>query len=75
MPGPIAALISPGRLPKQRMHLAHTFLDDALDRAPPSGVKHAHGAAFGVDQNNGQAVGGLDAEQKAGSRGDQAVAD
>jgi len=56
------------------MHLAHSFLHDALERSTPARVKHAHCVALGVDENNRQAVGGLNAEQQAGSCSDQAVA-
>ena len=56
------------------VHLAHTFLHNAFHRASPSGMKHTHSVLPGVDENNGQAVGGLNAEQQTRSCGDQAIA-
>ena len=55
-------------------HLSHALLDDPFDSAPPARVKHAHGAVFGVDENDGQAIGGLNTEQQAWSRCNQAIA-
>src|SRR5580704_9205555 len=55
------------------MHLAHPFFDNALQCAAPSGVKYANRAVLWINQNHGQAVGRLNAEQQAGSCGDQPV--
>ncbi len=44
------------------LHLADGFDDDALERAAPAGVNGGDGALFRVDEENGYAVGGLDAE-------------
>ena len=54
------------------VHFAHSFFDDALDGAAPSGMKNADRVALCVDQNHRQAVGGLNAKQQAGSRGNRA---
>ena len=55
------------------MHLADTLFDDAFHCAAPSGMKHADGAVFGINQHHGQAVGSLNCEEESGSCGDQAV--
>src|ERR1700722_11444660 len=56
------------------LHLSYTFFDDSFHGAAPARVKHAHGAAFGVDENDGETIRGLNGEQQAGSGSDQAVA-
>ena len=56
-------------------HLAYTLLDDAFDRASPTRMKHTNGTARGINENDGQAIGGLNAEQQTRSRCDQTVAD
>ncbi|MFZ0807427.1 MAG: hypothetical protein WAN03_14630, partial [Candidatus Sulfotelmatobacter sp.] len=40
-------------------HLSYTFFYDAFDGAAPSGVEDAYGVVFGIDKNDGEAVGGL----------------
>jgi hypothetical protein len=55
-------------------HFSYTFFDDALDRAAPSGVEDADGVVPGVDEDDGEAVGGLDGEQQAGGGGDESIA-
>jgi len=55
-------------------HFSDAFFDDALEGAAPSGVEDADGAMFGVDQDHGEAVGGLNGEQEAGCGGEESVA-
>ena len=49
------------------LHLADSFDDDALKGAAPTGMNGGDGALFRIDEENGNAVGGLDAEEKAGT--------
>src|SRR5579872_1807361 len=49
------------------MHFAHAFLDNALDCAPPSGMKDADGMSSGIHENHRKAVGGLDCQKQARS--------
>src|ERR1700728_287548 len=58
---------------KAAMHLAHTFLYDALHRAAPARVKHADHVPPAVHQNHGQTVGDLNPKQQTGSRGDHPI--
>ena len=51
------------------LHLANGFDGDAGEGAAPSGVDGGYGAVFGIDEKDGDAVGGLDAEEKAGAVG------
>jgi len=44
------------------LHLADGFDDDAGEGATPAGVDGGYGALLGVDQEDGDAVGSLDAE-------------
>src|SRR5271154_5672018 len=55
-------------------HLARSLLDRALDRPPPACVKHSNSAPLGINENDGQAIRGLNSQQQTGSRGDQAIA-
>src|SRR5580704_14765939 len=59
---------------KATAHLTDAFFDDPLNRTAPSGVKNANCTAFGVDENNGQAVCRLDGEQNFWYVSDQAIA-
>ena len=43
-------------------------------RAAPAGVDSGDGTFFGVDQEDGDAVGGLDGEEEAGAVSDAGVA-
>jgi hypothetical protein len=63
-----------GLAPKIAPHLAHTLLHNATQRAAPSSMEHADRFALGVDENHGQAIGGLHAKDKAGRIRDDAVA-
>lgn len=47
------------------LHLANGFDGDAGEGAAPSGVDGGYGSVFGVDEEDGDAVGGLDAEEEA----------
>lgn len=56
------------------LHLADGFGGDTGQRAAPAGVDSGDGTFFGVDQEDGDAVGGLDGEEEAGAVGDRGVA-
>lgn len=56
------------------LHLADGFNDDALECAAPAGMNGGNGAFFRVDQENGNAVSGLDAQEEAGAVGGGGVA-
>ena len=56
------------------LHLADGLDGDACEGAAPSGVDGGYGAVFGVDEENGDAVGGLDAEEEAGAVGGGRIA-
>ena len=56
------------------LHLADGFDDDAGEGTAPAGVDGGDGTLFGVDEENGDAVGGLDGEEEAGTVGGQGVA-
>ena len=51
------------------LHLADGFDGDAGEGAAPSGVNGGYGAVFGVDEEDGDAVGSLDTEEEAGAVG------
>jgi hypothetical protein len=59
---------------KVHLHSPDGFDDDAGQGAAPSGVDGGYGAILGVNEENGDAVGGLDAEEEAGTVGDGGVA-
>jgi hypothetical protein len=56
------------------LHFADGFDDDALEGAAPAGVDGGYGALFWVDEENWDAVGGLDAEEETGAVGGGSVA-
>ena len=56
------------------LHLADGFDGDAGEGAAPSGVDGGYSAVFWVDEEDGDAVGGLDAEEEAGAVGGGGVA-
>jgi len=56
------------------LHLADGFDGDAGEGAAPSGVDGRYGSVFGVDEEYGDAVGGLDGEEEAGAVGGGGVA-
>jgi hypothetical protein len=47
------------------LHLADGFDDDALQSAAPTGMHGGNGAIFRIDEENRDAIGGLDAEEEA----------
>lgn len=49
-----------------RVELADGFFSDAGEGAAPTGVDGGDGALFRVNQENGNAVGGLHGEEQAG---------
>ena len=55
-------------------HGADAALDDAGESAAPAGVEGGDGAGAGVGEQNGHAVGGLDAEEQVGEVGHEGVA-
>ena len=56
------------------LHLADGFDDDASESAAPTSVNGGDGALFGVNEEDGNAVGGLDGEEQAGAVGGGGVA-
>jgi len=56
------------------LHLADGLDDDALEGAPPAGMNGCDGALFGVDEENRNTIGGLDAQEEAGAVGGGGVA-
>src|SRR5260370_826651 len=56
------------------LHLADGFYDDALEGAAPAGMYGGDGPPFRVDEENGDTVGGLDAEEESGAVGGGGVA-
>jgi len=51
------------------LQAADCFLRDASEGAAPSGVNGGDGTPFWIDDENGNAVGGLDAQENAGAIG------
>jgi len=49
------------------LHFPDGLCNDALKGAAPAGMNGGDSALFRVDEENGNAVGGLDAEEKAGT--------
>ena len=56
------------------LHAADGFLRDAGKSATPSGMDGGDSAFFGIDQKNGNAIGGLNGEEDAGTIGGGGVA-
>ncbi len=56
------------------VHLADGFDDDALERAAPAGVNGGDGTLFRIDEENRDAIGGLDAQEEAGTVGGGGIA-
>lgn len=73
MEGPMAAQEVGGVGGEVHLHLADGFNGDAGQGAAPAGVDGGYGAFFGVDEENGDAVGGLDGKEEAGAVGDGGV--
>ena len=59
---------------KFHLHAANGFCDDALKSAAPSRVNGSDGSSLGIDEKNGNAVGGLHPEQEARLAGGRSVA-
>jgi len=56
------------------VEFADGFFEDTRERAAPSGVDCSYDPFLVIDKKDGDAVGGLDAEKKAGSFGERCVA-
>jgi len=56
------------------VEFADDFFENAGERAAPAGVNGGDGAVLGIDEKDGDAIGGLNAEKKAGSFGKRGVA-
>ena len=56
------------------LHLADGFDDDAGECATPAGVNGGNDSLFGIDDEDGGAVGGADAEEQAGAVSGEGVA-
>ena len=59
---------------EMHLQLADGFDDDALQRAAPAGMNGGDGALFGIDEENRNAVSGLDAQEEARTVGDGGIA-
>jgi len=51
---------------KVEPHLPYAFFDDPLDGSAPTGVKNSDGPALRVNEDDREAIGGLDGQQKPG---------
>jgi hypothetical protein len=58
---------------KAHLHLAGGFDRDSGERAAPAGVDSGDGALFGIDEEDGDAVGRLHGEEQAGAVGERGV--
>ena len=56
------------------LHRTDPLFHDALEGAAPSGVECPNSSLLRVNQQDGQAIGGLDREQKSRNIGDESVA-
>jgi len=56
------------------LQLADGFDDDALERAAPAGMNGGDGALFGIDEENRNAVSGLDAQEQTAAVGNGSIA-
>jgi len=56
------------------LHFADGFGGDAGEGAAPAGVDGRDGAFFGVEEEDGNAVGGLDGQEEGGAVGDAGIA-
>jgi hypothetical protein len=59
---------------KFELHAADGFLGYAGERAAPAGVNGGNGAFFGIDEQDGDAISGLNGEKKAGAIGGGGIA-
>src|ERR1700753_35315 len=55
-------------------HRAHAFFHDSLHRPAPAGMKCAYGFAFGIDEQNREAICSKNAQRDAAQIGHKAVA-
>src|SRR5947209_6819016 len=55
-------------------HDSETLLDDALDRAAPSGMKHPDGFVSRIRQDDWKTIGSLNGQHEPGHAGDQPIA-
>ena len=55
------------------VEFADGFFEDAGEGSAPSGVNGGDNALFGVNEEDGDAVGGLDSEEKAGGFGKRGI--
>ena len=55
------------------LHLTDGFDDDAGESATPPGMDGGDGAFLGIDEEDGDAIGGLNGEEQAGAIGDRGV--
>ena len=53
--------------PRAELHFPNGFCDDALQCAAPAGMNGGDSLLFGIDEKNGDAIGGLNAEKQAGA--------
>lgn len=58
---------------KVHLHFADGLRGNASQGAAPAGVDGGDGALFGVDEQDGDAVGGLDGQEVAGAVGDASI--
>ena len=56
------------------MKLAYGFFGDAREGTTPTSMDSGDGTALRVDKENGDTVGGLNAQEKAGRAGDSGIA-
>ena len=59
---------------EMHLQLADGFDDDAPEGTAPAGMNGGDGALLGIDEENRNAVGGLDAQEEAGAVGDGGIA-
>ena len=58
-----------GQCAEAAAHFSNSLFDNALDRTAPTRMKDSHSPLLGVDQNNRQAIGSLDANEERQARG------
>ena len=55
-------------------HNAQPFFSDAFERPAPAGMECADGSVAGIDQQDGKAVSGENAQRDVRKTGDQTIA-
>jgi hypothetical protein len=63
-----------GERAKIAAHFSHSFFENTLDCTAPACVEHSDSFLLGIYQNDGQAIGCLDADENAGGAGDETIA-